>query len=56
MPKIETLPEPSFVTTSERPSGETFASPGCSPVPITPISRRWSRSMTLTLFEPLLAT
>src|SRR6476469_2558038 len=52
----ETLPLPRFVTTRLRMSGEMRARPGCSPGPATAISRRASRSITLTEFEPLFAT
>ena len=45
-----------LVTTRVRMSVEMRASPGCSPVPATAISRRALRSMTLTELEPLLAT
>src|SRR5271165_4819332 len=52
----ETLLLMRFVTTRLLSSGEIFASPGASPTPIAPISRRLSRSITETLFDPELAT
>jgi hypothetical protein len=51
-----TLLAPRFVTTRVFPSGEILASAGARPTPATEISRRLSRSITETLFDPELAT
>ena len=51
-----TVLSPRLLTTTVEPSGETRASAGAEPTRKLPMTRRFSRSITLTLFEPELAT
>jgi hypothetical protein len=52
----DTVSSPRFETTTVDPSGETLASPGAAPTRTLPSTMRCSRSITLTLAEPELAT